>query len=93
MVAMSVHLRAELEELIRQDIQRGPYQTIEEFVEHAVRLLHEQEAWFASHRSEIAEKIEEGWNAAAQGKLIGEAQAQSRIRERKLAWIEQNRQT
>jgi putative addiction module CopG family antidote len=92
MVGMTIHLRAELEELIRQDIQRGPYETVEEFIEHAVKLLHEQEAWFASHRSEIAEKIEVGLNAATQGKLVGEAQVQSHLRERKRAWIEQNRQ-
>jgi putative addiction module CopG family antidote len=92
MIAMTIHLRAELEELIRQDIQRGPYQTVEEFIEHAVRLLHEQEMWFASHRSEIAEKVEEGWNAATQGRLVGESQVQSNMRERKRAWIEQHRQ-
>jgi Arc/MetJ-type ribon-helix-helix transcriptional regulator len=89
---LTIHLRAELEELIRQDIQRGPYQTVEQFLEHAVRLLHEQEVWFASHRTEIAEKVEEGWNAAIQGKLVDEAQAQSNMREKKRAWLEQHRQ-
>ena len=89
---MTIHLRAELEELIQQDIQRGPYQTVEEFVEHAVRLLHEQEVWFAFHRKEIAEKAEEGWNAATQGELVDDAQVKSNMRERKRAWIEQHRQ-
>jgi Arc/MetJ-type ribon-helix-helix transcriptional regulator len=89
---MAIHLRAELEELIRQDLQRGPYQTVEEFIEHAVKLLHEQEAWFASRCGEIAEKVEEGWNAAARGELVVDAQVQSNMRERKRAWIEQHRQ-
>jgi Arc/MetJ-type ribon-helix-helix transcriptional regulator len=92
MFAMTIHLRAELEELIRQDLQRGPYQTVEEFIQHAVKLLHEQEAWFASGRGEIAEKVEEGWNAAPRGELVGDAQVQSNIRARKRAWIEQHRQ-
>jgi hypothetical protein len=48
--------------------------------------------WFASHHSEIAEKVEEGWNAATQGKLVEESQVQSNMRERKRAWIEQHRQ-
>jgi hypothetical protein len=39
---MKIHLRPELEEMNKQD-QRGPYQTVDEFVEHAVSLLHEQE--------------------------------------------------
>jgi Arc/MetJ-type ribon-helix-helix transcriptional regulator len=61
---MDIHLRPELEELIRQDIRRGPYQTVDAFVEQAVNLLHEQEAWFASHHDETAGKTEDGWNAA-----------------------------
>jgi antitoxin ParD1/3/4 len=90
---MAINLRAELEELIQQDVERGPYQTVEEFIEHAVRLLHEQEVWFASQRREIAEKIEEGWNAAARGELIGESQVKFNMQQRKRAWIEQQRQT
>jgi Arc/MetJ-type ribon-helix-helix transcriptional regulator len=89
---MTIRLRPELEELIRQDIQRGPYQSVEEFIEHAVTLLHEQEAWFASHRDEITAKVEGGWNAATRGELVGEAEVQSNMRERKRAWIEQHRQ-
>jgi putative addiction module CopG family antidote len=92
MSVMTINLRAELEELIQQDIQRGPYHTVEEFIEHAVRLLHEQEMWFASHRLEIAEKVEEGWSAATRGELAGDAQVKSNMQERKRIWIEQQRQ-
>jgi Arc/MetJ-type ribon-helix-helix transcriptional regulator len=46
--------------LIEEDIRRGPYQSVEEFVERAVSLLQEQEVWFAEHRTEIGTKIEEG---------------------------------
>jgi putative addiction module CopG family antidote len=41
---MEIHLRPELEKLIEEDVQRGPYQNMDEFVERAVSLLHEQEA-------------------------------------------------
>jgi len=88
---MDIHLRPELEEQIRQDIQRGPYQTVDEFVERAVTLLHEQEAWLATHRDEIAGKIEEGWNAAVRGELAGDTEVQAHMQERKRAWIEQQR--
>jgi len=43
---------------------------VDEFVEHAVSLLHEQEAWLAEHGSEIREKIEQGYAAAQRGELI-----------------------
>lgn len=88
---MDIHLRPELEEQIRRDVKRGPYQTVDEFVERAVSLLHEQEAWFASYRDEIAGRIEEGWNAAERGELAGDKEVQARMQERKRAWIEQQR--
>jgi len=88
---MDIHLRPELEEQIRQDIQRGPYQTVDEFVEHAVSLLHEQELWFASHCDEIAGKIEQGWGAAQRGELVDDRGVQAHMQERKRAWIEQQR--
>lgn len=66
---MKIQLRPELEQLIKQDAQRGPYQTVDEFVEHAVFLLHEQEAWLAEHSSEIRDKIEQGYAAAQRGEV------------------------
>jgi len=84
---MKIHLRPELERLIKQDVQRGPYQTVDEFVEHAVSLLHEQEAWLAEHGSEIREKIERGYAAAQRGELIDSDQVRSRLDGRKRAWL------
>lgn len=66
---MAIQLRPELEELIRQDIQRGPYASVDEFVESAVMLLHEQETWLADQRADIADRIEAGWSAAQQNDL------------------------
>jgi len=52
---MNIRLRPELEELIKQDVERGPYESVDEFVEHAVSLLHEQEAWLADHTAQKKE--------------------------------------
>ncbi len=89
---MKIHLRPELEQLIKQDVQRGPYQTVDEFVEHAVSLLHEQEAWLAEHGSEIRERIEQGYAAAQRGELIDADQVRSRLDDRKRAWLADKRQ-
>jgi antitoxin ParD1/3/4 len=89
---MKIQLRPELEQLIRQDVQRGPYQTVDEFVEHAVSLLHEQEAWLAEHGSEIRDKIEQGYAAAQRGELVDSDQVRSRLDERKRAWLSDKRQ-
>jgi Arc/MetJ-type ribon-helix-helix transcriptional regulator len=69
--------------VIRQDVQRGAYKTIDEYVEHAVSMLHEQEAWLAAHRTEIESKIDEGYAAAQRGEILEPEQVRSRLRERK----------
>jgi putative addiction module CopG family antidote len=90
---MTIHLKPELEELLKQDIQRGAYQSIDEYVEHAVFMLHEQEAWLADHHAEIADKIEAGYAAAQRGELIDSGQVRSSLEERKRAWLAGKRQT
>jgi antitoxin ParD1/3/4 len=82
---MEIRLKPELEELIRQDVQRGSYETVDEFVERAVSLLHEQEAWLAKNREEIAAKIDEGYAAAQRGELIEADAVRSRLTELKRA--------
>ena len=66
---MDIRLRPEIEELIKQDVQRGPYQTVNELVERAVSMLHEQEAWLAENAPEINAKIAEGYAAAPTGRI------------------------
>jgi len=82
---MEIRLRPELEELIKQDVQHGPYETIDEFVEQAVSMLHEQEAWLAAHRADIQTKIGEGYAAAQRGELIDPDEVRSRLQELKRA--------
>ena len=82
---MEIHLKPELAELIKQDIQRGSYQTVDEFVERAVSMLHEQEAWLAQNRVEIAAKIDEGYAAAERGELVEADAVRSRLAELKSA--------
>jgi putative addiction module CopG family antidote len=53
---MKIHLRPEYEAMIKEDVQRGVYKSVDEFVEHAISLLHEQETWLAEDGSEIRAK-------------------------------------
>jgi len=66
---MEIRLRPELADLIKQDVQRGSYETVDEFVECAVSMLHEQEAFLARNHTQIAAKIEQGYAAAERGEL------------------------
>ncbi len=89
---MKIELRPELEELIKQDVQRGPYKNVDEFVEHAVSLLHEQEAWLAEQGSEIRARIEQGYASAQRGELIDSGEVRAKLDEKKRAWLAEKRQ-
>jgi putative addiction module CopG family antidote len=88
---MKINLRPELEEMIKQDVQRGPYQTVDEFVEHAVSLLHEQETWLSEHGTEIRAKIDQGYAAAQRGELIDSGLVRTNLDEKKRAWLADKR--
>jgi putative addiction module CopG family antidote len=89
---MKIELRPELEALIQQDVQRGPYKNVDEFVEHAVSLLHEQETWLAEQGSEIRAKIEQGYASAQRGELIDSGEVRAKLDEKKRAWQAEKRQ-
>jgi antitoxin ParD1/3/4 len=80
---MEIRLRPEVAAIIKQDVERGPYASIDEFVEHAVSLLLSQEEWLAANRSEVEAKIAEGYAAAQRGELTDEDEVRRRLNEKK----------
>jgi Arc/MetJ-type ribon-helix-helix transcriptional regulator len=84
---MELDLSSEIETLIREDAQRGPYSSVEDFVTCAVTMLHEQESWLTSHRAEIGAKIEAGWASLQRGELISEEESVARMAEFKRKWF------
>jgi Arc/MetJ-type ribon-helix-helix transcriptional regulator len=89
---MNSELRPELEELIKQDVQRGPYKNVDEFVEHAASLLHEQETWLAEQGSDIRAKIEHGYVSAQRGELIDSGEVRAKLDEKKRVWLGEKRE-
>ena len=79
---MTIHLKPELEALIQKDVERGPYQSADEFVAQAVQMLHEHEQWLADNRAGIAAKIECGFAQAERGELVDGDQAFRQLRQR-----------
>jgi antitoxin ParD1/3/4 len=86
-ISMTIHLKPELERLIQKDVERGPYQTADEFVERAVQMLHEQEEWLSANRADIGAKIEEGYASAQRGELIDGDLVRTRMEQKKRAWL------
>ena len=87
---MTIHLKPELEALIQQDVERGPYRSPDEFVERAVQMLHEQEQWFVDDRDEIAALIEQGYASSERGDLLDPEQVRAHVAESKRTWQNEN---
>ena len=87
---MDIRLKPETEALIRKGLERGPYNTAEELIEQAISEFHEREDYLAQHRPEIAQKIEEGWQSAKEGRLMSAEEVKSAMKEHKAAWLKAN---
>ena len=79
---MTIHLKPELEALIREDVERGPYQSADEYVAQAVQMLHAREQWLVDNRADIAAKIEQGYAQAECGELVDGEEAFRQLRQR-----------
>ncbi len=79
---MTIHLSSELEALIQKDVERGPYQSADEFVAQAVQMLHEQEQWLGDNRADIEGQIELGFGQAERGDLVDGDEAFRQLHER-----------
>ena len=80
---MAIRLKPEIEALIEQDVQRGSYQSSDDFVEEAVRQLHDQEEWLAENRVRITADIEDGYASAQRGELLTPEEVRSRLEHKK----------
>jgi len=88
---MTIHLKPETEALIQEDLQRGPYRSIEEFVEQAVRMLHEEESIWANEKQAIHEKIERAFGELERGEDLSAEESRAILEEHKMAWLAENR--
>jgi Arc/MetJ-type ribon-helix-helix transcriptional regulator len=80
---MEISIRPEVEAMMREAVRLGSYRSLDEFVERAVALLHEQETWLAEHRSEIESQIAAGYESAQRGNLIGADEVRTRLSQSK----------
>jgi Arc/MetJ-type ribon-helix-helix transcriptional regulator len=58
--SMTIQLRPELEQLIQKDIELGGYQSVEQFVERAIQLLHDEEHLHQESKGAIHAVIGDG---------------------------------
>src|SRR5271166_5465774 len=88
---MTIHLKPELEALIKKDLERGAYQSIEEFVERAVQMLHGEEELLQEDKAAVHEKIGQGLAQLDRGEGIPGDASRARLQEKKVDWLNQQR--
>jgi len=72
----------ELKELVRAQIEAGHFDSVDEVVCEALRLLREREELFASHREELRAQIAEGVAAEERGQVRDGSDAIADVRRR-----------
>lgn len=87
---MTIHLKPELEALIQKDVERGPYQSVDEFVERAVQMLHEEEALLANDSQAIREKIERAFCQFERDEGLTPEESRARLDEKKRPGLSNN---
>jgi putative addiction module CopG family antidote len=75
----------EVKELVRAQLEAGHFQSVDEVVCEALRLLHEREELFASHREALRAQIAEGVAAEERGELRDGGKAIADVRR----WIDE----
>lgn len=72
----------EVKELVRAQLEAGRFQSVDEVVVEALRLLQEREELFASHRDELRVQVAEGVAAEERGELRDGHEAIADVRRR-----------
>ena len=84
---MTITLRPEHEKLIAQAMQTGAYQSPDEVIGLALRMLHSEEEWLLDHKAEIAAKIERAFGQFDRGEFFSAEESQADMERRKAAWF------
>jgi antitoxin ParD1/3/4 len=88
---MTIQLRPELEQLIQKDIERGGYQSVEQFVERAIQLLHDEEYLLQESKHSIHEAIGDGLAQLDRGEGVPGEVSRANLQRRKAAWIDDHK--
>jgi antitoxin ParD1/3/4 len=85
---MKVELNPELEQMIEQDVQRGNYRSVNEYLDRAVRILHQEEELLALDHEVVDEEIASGIGQLDRREGVSGELARKRMQERKNRFIE-----
>ena len=67
---MNINLTPELEQLVQGRVKSGRYNSADEVLREALRLLEQRDAVFTLRKNKLQEQIEEGWQAAISEEFV-----------------------
>ena len=85
---MKVELNSELEQMIEQDVQRGNYRSVDEYLDRAVRILHHEEELLVLDGKIVDEEIALGIAQLDRGEGVPGEVTRKRLQDRKARFIE-----
>jgi Arc/MetJ-type ribon-helix-helix transcriptional regulator len=83
---MQLNIPPDLETLINKRLSGGGYESVEDVLRRALEAQDAEENWTAEERRVLSAHIEEGYQQAERGELIGGAQARREIQAMKDEW-------
>ena len=86
-----ITLRPENEKMIAEAMQTGAYQSPDEVIERALRMLHLEEEWLGGHKTEITGKIERAFEQFERGEFFSAEESRADMEKRKAAWLRERR--
>lgn len=84
---MTIQVKPDIEDLVKRDVQRGSYQSIDDYVQRAIMILHEEEELLTQDKDVIAEQIASGLAQLDRGEGIPGDVARARLQERKAEFL------
>jgi antitoxin ParD1/3/4 len=79
--------RPEIEELIRQRLHSGAFDSVEDVLFDALEVQKEREAWLQENKDAIHAKIERGLAQLERGEGIPGDQVRARLEAERAAWL------
>lgn len=88
---MTITLGPEYEQLITQAIETGAYQSPEEVIGRALKLLHSEYTWAHGQPDEVEEKINRAFEQFERGEFLTSEESIADMERRKSAWLSEHK--
>jgi putative addiction module CopG family antidote len=88
---MDVHLTAQSEKFVNEQLAQGAFRSPEEVIERALEVLRSENEWLHDHRDLIRDKIERAFDQFENGEFFSAEESRADMEQRKNAWLSEHK--